>query len=108
MKSFYNNFEALHGEKAMQAHGEATRFLDDFFDRWIAMGYTTRQIQSLLVDELIITSSEKRLAKAMKMHTAESTKNRVEDYKEALKENEFTHLENKETGEITFVKGEKE
>ncbi len=66
MKSFYNEYEALNDD-GRQANGEIHRFMDDLFNRWIAMGFGTRELQSIVSEELIATSAEKRLVKAVRM-----------------------------------------
>lgn len=68
MKSFYNEYEALNND-GEQANGEIHRFMDDLFNRWIAMGFSTRELQSIVSEELIATSAEKRLIKAYRMKT---------------------------------------
>ncbi len=84
MKSFYNEYEALN-DRGKQANGEIHRFMDDLFNRWVAMGFSTRELQSIVSEELIATSAEKRLLRAFEMHKDEAAKNRVQDYEEAIK-----------------------
>ncbi len=74
MKSFYNKYEALNS-RGQQANGEIHRFMDDLFNRWVAMGYGTRELQSIVSEELIATSAEKRLLKMYNLHKAKKNIN---------------------------------